>query len=245
MKAPKPRMTCAIDERKAKGYETVDITCTVAGVQVGKLAMWKRRESGRDVMSVTNVIVNPSYRRRGLGTQLYERAATVACRDFGLPLASDRHTSRSKLAEGFWKKQLRKKRAICIGESGTKRCEMFVLSCPPPSSLEATKSPIKMTRDTSRAGLLVEKVTGHKHYSWVCDEARLGVAKFVERRDPARYAILHRSTHPDAEPWQLTWFDSHGPSGHIEAKTCQAALRDVPRGVYRLREVQEVLVSGR
>lgn len=238
MKIAKTRMACSIEERKSKGYDTVDITCTVAGVQAGKLSMWKCEESGRIVMSVTNSIVKPSYRRRGIGTQLYERAAEVACRDFGLPLASDRHTSRSKFADAFWKKQVKKKRAVCIGDSGGKRCRMYMLSCPAPASLAATRSPVRLERDRSQVGVNVEKITGERHYDWVCDEARLGVAKFVERRDKSHYAILHRTTRPKAAPWQVSFFDDLGPVGDSEAKTCELALRDhLPRRVYRLREV--------
>jgi hypothetical protein len=47
----------------------------------------------------------------GLGTKLYERGLQIAC-DRGLRLASS--TSRTVASEGFWKKQVRKKRARCV-----------------------------------------------------------------------------------------------------------------------------------
>lgn len=116
-------------------YQMFRVECEVNGVLAGNIEVWKREESKREVMSVTGVVVNPGFRRRGLATQLYEVAAQTACEQFGLPLASDRHLVRSKNAEAFWKKQARKGRTECIGESGTRRCQMHVLRCPAPASL--------------------------------------------------------------------------------------------------------------
>lgn len=143
MKLRKPRRTCQLLQvtRSPVGDEYHDqlfkVTCQSEGVQAGSLTAWRRSESGETVMSVRDIGVNR--RRHGIGTQLYEKAAEVACEEFGLPLASDRSTSRSKMSEGFWKKQLKKKRARCIGESGSKRCYMAVLSCPAPVSLDGTR----------------------------------------------------------------------------------------------------------
>ena len=131
-------MMCKLKvHRSPKGDDYHDlvftVTCHVDGVQVGALSAWRRDDE--QVVAVSSVSINKSYRRRGLGTQMYERAAEVACDSFGLPLASDRSTSRSKYSEGFWKKQLRKKRALCVGDSGSKRCHRAVLTCPAPASL--------------------------------------------------------------------------------------------------------------
>lgn len=49
--------------------------------------------------------------RCGIGTKLYEQIAAAMCKQ-GLRLASD--TGRSRYAESFWKKQVKKGRAECI-----------------------------------------------------------------------------------------------------------------------------------
>lgn len=65
----------------------------------------------RKLLRVQRIDVEPDLRRCGVGTMLYERAAAEAC-ERGLRLASDRE--RSKGAETFWRKQVRKGRARCI-----------------------------------------------------------------------------------------------------------------------------------
>lgn len=84
----------------------------------------------------------------GVGTKLYERAARVACSNRA-PLASD--TRRTRYSEGFWAKQARKGRAMCVTKSGGKRlnddfaytgtwdCGQYALSCPAPRSLKGVK----------------------------------------------------------------------------------------------------------
>lgn len=80
------------------------------------------------VMMVRRIDVVPGSRRQRIGTSLYERAAKVACKEYGIPLASD--TSRSAMADGFWKKQEAKGRAVRINDR-------YVLTCPSPASLAA------------------------------------------------------------------------------------------------------------
>lgn len=114
-----------------------DVRCRVDGEVLGKVSVFRTRESGRDVMAVAMIGIRADSRREGLGTELYQVAAEIACEGFGLPLASDKDHQRSPAAEAFWKKQVRKKRAVCIGDSGGKKCRRWALSCPAPASLAA------------------------------------------------------------------------------------------------------------
>ena len=85
----------------------------------------------------------------GVGTKIYEKAASFAC-SHGVPLASDE--VRTAAAQGFWTKQARKGRATCLRGSGraTKLsktwkvagqwgCGQYVLTCPAPKSLAAAR----------------------------------------------------------------------------------------------------------
>lgn len=60
-------------------------------------------------------------------------------------------------------------------------------------------------------------------------------ARFTERHNPSRYAIVHRST-KRGPPWQITWFDELGPSSDTRRQSCDDALRELPPWQYRLRE---------
>ena len=60
---------------------------------------------------VTHVHVEPHLRKRGIATQLYEKAAQLMGEE-GLALASD--TTRSRFSEGFWEKQWAHDRALAI-----------------------------------------------------------------------------------------------------------------------------------
>lgn len=102
-----------------------------------------------EFVRVTESHVDPELRRRGFGTKLYEAAAHFACSEYGVPLASD--TIRSRAAEHFWRKQLRKKRARCVGRGGKHRepsmfmpfafwrCGMYSLRCPAPRTLARSR----------------------------------------------------------------------------------------------------------
>ena len=69
------------------------------------------RPTPSDQARVTFVSVDASLRRCGLGTELYTRAMKLA-QAKGLQLTSDSH--RSTNSEGFWQKQLKKGRAVCV-----------------------------------------------------------------------------------------------------------------------------------
>lgn len=96
------------------------------------------------VLVVENVIVKDEYQRCGIGTKLYERAMQLACAD-GIQLASDE--IRSDQSEGFWKKQLSKRRAKCIRGTGWRlpegrwACSRYVMreACPHKIDLSGLK----------------------------------------------------------------------------------------------------------
>lgn len=98
---------------------------------------------------VTHIEVNEDARKCGIGTKLYEQAAKVSCKTFKQPLHSD--IERSRAADGFWQKQVRKGRATCVKPAeytrdvailedgpaqGRSGCYQYALKqCPAPASL--------------------------------------------------------------------------------------------------------------
>jgi hypothetical protein len=77
---------------------------------------------------------------------------------------------------------------------------------------------------------------GPKFNVWKCD-ARLQVAKLQYRRNPHLTAVVHRSTKTPGG-WQLTYFDDGTPTGDIQVRSCQEAVREVPPGTWRLRQLR-------
>lgn len=96
---------------------------TVARIGVGDV--------GFGNMMVRRIDVAPGSQRQRVGTGLYERAAKVACKHYGAPLASD--TDRSPRADAFWRKQEAKGRAKRVQTE--KYGDFYVLPCPAPRSL--------------------------------------------------------------------------------------------------------------
>lgn len=81
-------------------------------------------------------------------------------------------------------------------------------------------------------------IMGVKVCAWRC-VAPVAAAEFVSRTDPRQFAVVHPSTKRPGM-WQVSWFDDHGASRDVQAKTCDEALSHVPpRGRYgwRLRSV--------
>jgi hypothetical protein len=71
---------------------------------------------------------------------------------------------------------------------------------------------------------------------WVCD-VRLQSARFQDRLDHQRTAIVHRSTkYPQA--WQVSFFDDQGAASDIRRTTCNEALRELSPSRWRLRDVR-------
>lgn len=93
-------------------------------------------DQGRRNYVVGSEVEEP-YRRRGIAAEMYRRLAEASCAR-GAPLSSD--VLLSDEAEGFWQKQIRKKRARRVRYTRrigkhTVRGHFYVLSCPAPRSL--------------------------------------------------------------------------------------------------------------
>lgn len=61
-------------------------------------------------------------------------------------------------------------------------------------------------------------------------------ARFVDKRNPSRYYVLHRST-KRAGAWQMSLFDTQGAVGDM-AGTCAEVLNEVLPKHWRLVEVK-------
>lgn len=81
----------------------------------------------RDAVQIDRIGVDPANLRRGIATRMYELAAEIAQREFGLPLRSDE--VRSAPAEAFWQKQQAKGRARFASTH-------YELAYPPPKTLK-------------------------------------------------------------------------------------------------------------
>lgn len=102
--------------------------------------------------------------------------------------------------------------------------------------MRRARSPIRLRPDPVISEILDEKV-----FLWECDEARTRGAQFVQRDDPTKFAILHRSTKTSSgnAKWQVSFFDKDGAWGDSQEKTCQRALREhLPHRVYKLADVE-------
>ena len=111
---------------------------------------------GRPRLAVIAIAVDPTMQRCGVGTKLYAMAAQLACHE-NRTLVSDE--SRTKCSDGFWKKQVAKKRAKCAKKwpeapgthwaddapgcggpaEGRSGCSFYALTKPCPTSLEGPK----------------------------------------------------------------------------------------------------------
>lgn len=71
---------------------------------------------------------------------------------------------------------------------------------------------------------------------WAC-RGMPRAAQFSDRRNPARIAILHRSTKRTG--WQVSRFDQYGAIGDVIRPTCSEALAasDIAPGQWKLVEV--------
>lgn len=96
----------------------------------------KKKIAGKVRFVVRGVNVLEQFRRKGLGTKLYEMAAQEACRRRA-PLASDERIG--DMSREFWAKQIRKGRATVLSKKGGsekgERAPVYSLTCPAPPSL--------------------------------------------------------------------------------------------------------------
>ena len=136
MKAcPAIRLSTQTSRGKSSSIETISVEAKVDGKTVGLVIVEKPRGDPPYVG-----FVEVDLKRCGIGTRLYERAAKIACKEFGQPLHSD--VLRSDEAQGFWAKQVRKGRATCVGpvdpeqpRLGRDGCLAYKLTCPAPTDL--------------------------------------------------------------------------------------------------------------
>lgn len=79
-------------------------------VVIPQVGLLRLDDGERNTLRVGVVDVFPAHQRKGYATKLYAEAFAEACRT-GKLLVSD--TMRSHIAEAFWRKQARKRRAFC------------------------------------------------------------------------------------------------------------------------------------
>jgi hypothetical protein len=70
---------------------------------------------------------------------------------------------------------------------------------------------------------------------WRC-RAPVRAARFIERRRPDHYAIVHPSTKEPGR-WQVSFFDADGPWGDTARDTCSEAVAYLRPWEYRLKEI--------
>lgn len=68
---------------------------------------------------------------------------------------------------------------------------------------------------------------------WTCVAPTRG-AQFRDRHDSSQYAVVHPSTKKSG--WQVSFFDAKGPSGDVQATTCDAAVKELHPSRWRLIE---------
>jgi hypothetical protein len=128
-----PKLTWTV---KAGG-SVVDVKAFVGDRRVAVGTMWLNEPGSRRFPTVAQVSytrVANDLQRCGIGTQLYERLAKIACAR-GFNMASD--TSRSRYSEGFWRKQRTKGRAQCLHARGTLEARSHWPEEPPDVSVPA------------------------------------------------------------------------------------------------------------
>lgn len=124
-------MDCTIREGDTGGKSSFAFEAFCEGRVVGRIQAHKTKARGHGLLfDIDGISVNENWRRRGLATMLYERAAAEACRRRGR-LAS--FGPRAATTKQFWTKQIAKGRAESIRVKGF---EVIVLrDCPAPRSL--------------------------------------------------------------------------------------------------------------
>src|SRR3990172_12812133 len=106
-----PRLTFKRATASGGGMEGLSITALAGKREVGVIIV---RMFDRDPY-VSWIEVDPSLRRCGISTTLYEQAARAVCAKYGKPLSVDHE--RTAATEAFWQKQMQKGRAICVAPS--------------------------------------------------------------------------------------------------------------------------------
>jgi hypothetical protein len=104
MKACGP-VTFDVEAIRIPGFASFTLTAKMHGERAGSMTLV--RSSGS--LFVDAVRVNRP--RCGVGTKLYERAYQIACEEDVVFMSGGMRTEAS---EGFWQKQVRKDRAVCV-----------------------------------------------------------------------------------------------------------------------------------
>lgn len=71
---------------------------------------------------------------------------------------------------------------------------------------------------------------------WRC-RGPVRAAKFISRRDPEEYAVVHPATKARGR-WQITYFDAAGPYSDTSRPTCTEAMAELRPWQWRLRDVR-------
>jgi hypothetical protein len=141
--------TCPVLKLRSRKYSPSEfvIEALHGSRIVGDIYVHVGRYAAKSLLVVESIDVSGDVRRCGVGTKLYEAAAKLAC-SRGLRLASD--TFRTEASDGFWAKQVAKKRAVCsepsifaiinpqmaVGRSG---CRYYTLKRCPATTLAGAR----------------------------------------------------------------------------------------------------------
>jgi GNAT superfamily N-acetyltransferase len=132
---------CSIDEVYMGVRNRFRFEANCDGQSVGRIEVHKTKVAGKTRWTVTEVRVRKQYRRRGIGTKLYEVAAAEACRRRA-PLASTDRVG--DVSRHFWAKQIAKGRANILSSRGGREAgeaaPVYQLTCPPPASLRGRRT---------------------------------------------------------------------------------------------------------
>lgn len=112
------------DPAAAKSYFELEARCGQTTCGWIKVMRALTRTHGRTAWVVRNVIVDERYRRRRIGTQLYEAAAHEACRRRGQLVSKAGMRTPGAYSHDFWAKQAR------MGYARVLRNGTYVLPCP-------------------------------------------------------------------------------------------------------------------
>jgi len=125
----------------------------------------------------------------GLGTKLYERALRAAC-DVGGQQALVSDKTRSPFSEAFWRKQVRKGRASCVGDGSESSYYDSPMSYARSHFRERFGRDFEDTKEwQSFMDKLPEPEEGGDGYHWPCDYYKIKCRNRPDSLAGVRYAI--------------------------------------------------------
>lgn len=135
------RPGCSLRELDLGGSNEFGFEMLCRGKRIGAIMAVRRQIAGKVRYVVRGVNVIEPHRRKGIATELYERAAVEACRRRA-PLASDERV-RDAGSIQFWHKQIAKGRADVLSKRGGweagQPAPIYSLRCPAPPSLRGRR----------------------------------------------------------------------------------------------------------